>query len=392
LGTGANLSWETDFLTAYYSYNYSEGNNSVSGSESINDSHFGKVETTASFWQDKGSVTLSQQYSYSKNESSSRTTAGVALIELSMASYTATQDPTDNTVPGSNAALTNDSKTDSAVTVNNPGDPNRLNISIKSNFQQADTIYLYTDSDITAPVSAEFIWDLYSSSDNSNWTLEKAGVTATYSSTDTRFEIDTSGYSKDYLKLVASSDPAATLVTFSEIEVYQQVNSTDSMVTIATDVTNYITDLNLSLELIPDLNLSTSASYEQNEYSSSANQKSSRFSSTISWDPNEFFKSSLTGSITSRKRETDLEEQTRTYSLHIEVPPLPSIDTAFGATMSETYRGQEHLTTNYLYSLDIVADLYTDLDSRFNFQYDQSDDQIKQTSWRHAIFPHSMPF
>ena|GEM_PF-5377515 len=382
--SGVSLSWggSEDPVHVFYSYNRQEGNNHVADSRSQSDNHFAKVEGEGSFWGNKGHLALSQQYAYTKNKSFSRVDAasGTAQVIVSVTAYSAILDPAANASLTLNSALTNNNKTDVALTVNDPADPNRLAVGIKSNGQVVKSLYLYTDTTLPSATSSQFGWDLYFSNDNTNWTLAKTNITASYDSGNNRFVIDISGYQKNFLRVVAVNDPVAASVNFSEIEVYQEVSSSATTALVASDNTNWTTDANLSMQLRPNLTLTSNFSYTKDEYSAGSGQQTTKLSGGLGWDADYYLNVQLNGSLNSTSSESAATYQTRTYGLTLTSPVLPTLDTAFGTTISQYLEGGAVLSTSYNYNLQMNAAIYHDLDARLNASYAKTDNEGDQSS------------
>ncbi len=382
--SGVSLSWggSEDPVRVFYSYNRQEGDNHVADSRSRSDSHFAKVEGGVSFWGNKGHLALSQQYAYTKNKSFSRVDAasGTAQIIVSVTAYSAQLDPAANASLTLNSSLTNNNKTDVALTVNDPADPTRLAVGIKTNSQAVKSLYLYTDTTLPSATNSQFGWDLYFSNDNTNWTLAKTNITAFYDSGNNRFVIDISGYQKNFLRVVAVSDPVATSVNFSEIEVYQVVSSSAATALVASDNTNWTSDANLSMQLRPNLTLTSNFSYTKDEYSAGSGQQTTKISGGLGWDADYYLSVQLSGSLNSTSSESTATYQTRTYGLTLTSPVLPTLDTAFGTTISQYLEGGAVLSTSYNYNLQMNAAIYHDLDARLNASYAKTDSERDQSS------------
>jgi len=375
--TGFSLDWDDLPVKGFYSYNWLEDNNDVTSARFRSYNHLGRLSTDSSFWRDKGYISLSQQYSFTKNENRVKNDGtGTALVKVNMTAYAAEADPAISITLPANGALTNGDKTDVAVSVNDPPDPDRMMIGIRPNFRTVHTLYLFTVDSLSAAVSSQFTWDLYYSNDNYNWTLARSSVPASYDSTARRFEIDISGFDRDFLRIVAVDDPSADQVDFAEVEVYRKEAATGDYITVKDDQTVWSSDVDISLDIQPTLTLTANFSYEQNDYSNSPDLRTTKVNSALRWEMADSVFADLTGSYTLRDREDSANEEYRTYGLSLTVPLLPSVHTVGGATLSEDYEDSTKMTTTWNYDLQVVADLYSDLDSRFNLSYDQSTDEI----------------
>jgi len=379
--SGVSLTWGNNNqpVKVFYSFNRQENNDHAAGTSNRSDSHLADIEGTVSFWQNRGPLALSQQYAYTKNKYYSRVdqSSGTALVRISMAAYSGQVDPAANVSLSLNSGLTNNNKSDAALVVNDPADPNRMAVGIRADSQPINELYLYTDIALSPAISSQFTWDLYSSNDNTNWTLVKNNVTAPYDSASQRFEINMSGYQSNFLRVVAVNDPAATSVNFSEIEVYRVITANPAATTtsVVNDQTRWATDANLSLQVRPDLTLTSNLSYEKNEYSSGPDQRNTKVSGGLGWTPDYYLTVQLNGSLNSIAVDNSPTSQSRIYGLTLSSPLLPTVDAVLGATMSQYLEGSEKVTTGYNYNLQMNAAIYNDLDARINASYAQTDNE-----------------
>nr|MBF0220885.1 hypothetical protein [Desulfobulbaceae bacterium] len=370
--SGLNLAWDFFPSKLFYTYNINESHNKVTEGKSQSDTHFARFNTERSFLDEKISVSFSQQYNTTTSKNRLAVSSGVAMLPIATSGFGQERNPPGGnyslpTLPG----LTDGDTTDSVVTT--VDDAALMQIAFRTNYQTVTTLYLYTDAVLPIATYSAFSWDLYSSAGNLTWTLEQSGLTATYNTTYGRFEIDVSGYSRNFLSVVAVSDAGATLVTFSEIELYQEIAATGSTTLVQSRSENHSTNVNLNFQLKPDLRLSSNFSYNLNESSTSVSANSTDVNSSLSWNPTNDLAVRLNGGVTSSSAGNSLEDQTRTYGLSVSFPPLPTVDSSWGVTLTETYEGTHHLTSGYNYSMQLVADIYEDLTARFNGSFAQND-------------------
>lgn len=368
---GGSLDWDLALAKVFYSANRNEDTDFVSGGQSKEQSHLTRLATDASFWDGLGTVSLSQQYAYTDSEDRAVAEAGVALIPLQVSAYHGETVPNPATLSG-NAALTDDDKEAPAVTVNNPIHP--MNIGIRTNFRQADRAYLYTDSALSATTSSQFRWDLYSSNNNVDWTLERSSMIVSYNSFMRRFEFMLLGPAKEFLKVVAVRDPAITAVNFTEIEVYQAVTTSEPSIVLRDDQASYQTDANLSLRLRPDLQLTSSVFYLQNNNTASPDMTHTGVNSGMTWSPRQDWSLRLSNDLNTRERTNALTDEMHSYGLSVGFPTIPTVNSSLGVTLSELYEGGQKINAGTNYALQFIADLYTDLNARLNLSLLQNDE------------------
>ena len=375
--SGANLDWDLALAKVFYSANTHENRDQLSGDRSKNQVQLTRIETDASFWHGLGTVFLSQQYGAVDSQYGSQVIGGIALMPVSVAAYHGETVPDPATL-SANAALTDGDKETTAVTVINPIHP--MNIGIRINFSQADRVYLYTDIVLSAATSAQFSWALYSSNNNVDWQLEQASLSGPYNPVLQRFEFVIAGQTKEFLKLVAVNDPAITAVNFTEIEVFRAVNATGSFLEQQDTQTTNQTNANLSLQLRSDLQLTSSVSYLRNNYTMGADMTTTDVTSGLAWNPNPDWSVRLNGNRNSRDRGQSFADETRSYGVSIGFPTLPTVDSMVGVTLMQLYQQNRLVTNGMNYTLQLIADLYADLNARFNFTLNQNDEQLPEAA------------
>lgn len=374
-GGGGSLDWDLALARVFYRFTAHESDDLQSGSWSKVENQLARVETDASFWGGRGTVNLSQQLTYGNNENRARLEGGIALIPVIVSAYSgeALSTPVTLTL---NSSLTDGDKEVTAVSVNNPLRP--LNLGLGINFRQVDRIYLYTDSVLSTATSAQFGWELYSSNNNRDWTLERAQVIGTYNPIFRRFEFVVPAQDKEFLKLVAVRDPAITQVNFTEIEAWQAVRDTGQAIVVSDDQESQQTDANLALQLRPDLQLTSNVNYAQHQSSLSADVTNTNINSGLTWIPRQDWSVRLNNALNSRDRDEDLADETHSYGLMVGFPTLPTVDSVMGVTLSEYYEGEAKISTGTNYTLQVIADLYTDLNARLNVSLNRIDTPLTE--------------
>lgn len=373
--TGLNIQWGFLLSKLFYTYNLNENKNKVTGGSGNVSSHFARYQTSRSFWREKVSVNFSQQYNGSDNKNILPVNGGIALLPMSVAGFSGeVSSPAGNYSLATNSDLTDTDVTDRAVTTTH--DVNYLNIGFKTNYQTVTTLYLYTSTNLSFAAHSAFSWDLYSSTANATWTLEKSGLSATYDSLNNRFVIDISGYTREYLGVVAATDAGAILVSFSEVEIYQEISASGSQTLVKNRTSSQQTDVNLSFKITNDLQLTSNLTYEQNNNSVGTDSHSTKVSNGINWFLADGMTLRANANFISRKRDNTPEDQTRSYGLSLEFLPLATVDTVLGVTLFELYESDQKLSESYNYNLQMVARLYEDLDARLDATFTQSDDNV----------------
>lgn len=370
---GASLDWDLALARVFYRYNTYESNNLISDYESEVKDQLTRIETDASFWSGRGAVSLSQQIASVTTDTLTRVAGGIALLPVPVSAYHGESVPSPVTL-AVNGALTDGNREGVAVTVNNPVRP--VNIGIRVNFQPIHRIYLYTETALSPAVSSQFVWDLYTSNNNVDWALAQTSVPGSYNTVEKRFEFVVPPYTREFVKLVAVNDPDITRVNFTEIEVFQALAADSTTLSYDDSRDTYQTNASMSLQLRPDLQLTSNVDYLKNESSAGYNLISTGVSSGLNWNPNPDWSVRVDGNQNHRKRTGIIDEETRGYGVSIGFPTIPTVDSMAGVTLSEYYEGSTKNSLSYNYTLQFIAELYQDLNGRLNVDYTQSDNLL----------------
>lgn len=367
---GANLDWDFALARVSYRHNANSSNNLISDTEYQTKDQQLRIETNASFWQGKGSASLSQQINNVNTESLSRAAGGTALLPVLVSAHHGESVPDPVTLPV-NGALTDGNLDGVALTINNPVRP--MNIALRINFQQVDRIYLYTDTALSTAVASQFRWDIYTSNNNIDWVLAQTSIAGTYNSVEKRFEFMVPPYVKEFVKLVAVNDPAITAVNFTEIEAYQALAADSTTVAASNTNNSYQTNVSMGLQLRPDLQLSSNATYLKNDSSAGYEMTTTGVSSGLAWNPNPDWSVRVSGNQSRRERAGVINDESRGYGISVGFPTVPAVDSVFGLSLSEYYEGAIKTSLSYNYTLQFIAEIYRDLNGRLNFNVTQSD-------------------
>ncbi|MBP2682800.1 MAG: hypothetical protein H6Q79_839 [Deltaproteobacteria bacterium] len=176
-----------------------------------------RVNYSNSWWQRR--ITFALDYNYN-GQVIDTTTAGAGELEFpvfTLAGLSALSDTPDNVVLASNPALidgNNAASTGINLGLATPGGDNRLrNMGLDfGSGTEANALYVSVDRDV-AQVAGAFIWRIYTSGDNQNWTLRQTVSPAIYSPTFNRFEIRFANVNDRYVKVVTA--PLSPAVPFA---------------------------------------------------------------------------------------------------------------------------------------------------------------------------------
>jgi hypothetical protein len=387
---GLNVNWKIPIVSAFYSYYDTENTDRAAASQDTNQSHFARLQADRSFWDNRLSIAVSQQYSRSVAEfqfSGDLEESKIPITNIT-ALYEVDETPLEGELDSNDALI--DHIKDAAALEIKPDDAANIGLGFGLDFQGADLLYLYTVETLRTDAERAFKWDVYVSDDNFTWTLKSRNIEARdYELAFRRFVIDLPGISSRYIKLVASAWPNET-VAFSEIEVFRKATSKHEK----TEYEDYLTDVGLSFRLATDLNLTYNLSLETATTDPGSERKRRTQAGTLRWTPSRYFAPGLSISESTEKttEEKTTEESTdnapseseenawtvpetlnRSYSLVISSQPLDTLDLSTSVTHRESYEDSTKITTSQLVSFYAGAALFPDLDSSLDLTYNTTD-------------------
>lgn len=197
-------------------------------------SHAGRLTYGDTFWERRLLVSAEYNVNYQKREFFTDGGAQVLVPVLPAAGLSANDDIPTDVVLAPNPALTDGDRAASAgINLGLPppgGDDALRNIGLDFTAPaNVDTLRVWVDRVLPPEISSSFVWEVYSSANNLDWTLE--GVAAsTFGLLDTFFELRFDDLGGRYLKVVTSpldlTNPAADAFPFilvTEMEAFDRV-------------------------------------------------------------------------------------------------------------------------------------------------------------------------
>ena len=210
------------FLNLYYDYRHNVSDNYVEGSTQKSDTYDGRVDFRKSFWDNR--VTTSGNYFI--NNRKTKTTireAGGHVDEKRRAIaglYKHDTNPPLTELEPLPALIDGNKERSTGVNIGGGSRYWKQNIGADLNFAtQVYKIYLYTTEPDSQFGEDNFIWDVYSSGDNWNWTQITDGVGFDYNTLEKRFEISFASTTARYFKVVDRENDQKDLYV-TEIEAF----------------------------------------------------------------------------------------------------------------------------------------------------------------------------
>ncbi|MCK5229616.1 MAG: hypothetical protein KAR13_05085, partial [Desulfobulbaceae bacterium] len=289
---GFTLDWDLNIFTIYYRYGINASSDEIEGRESESTDHNARFEALQSFWDNRLTLSLSQQFTINDTESTSRV-AESRFAYFGLTTWTRTLSGHDDTPDqGSTSLVTNNLLKnndffDTAAEID-PATEN-LNIVIKVNREQIDLFYVYTEQNVPNP--AAFRWEVYYCDDddaidnNTEWTRLTLDASTSYNSSRRRFEVDVSRFYNNYLKVVAVVDPPSEAVV-TEVDAARRITSEgQTSVTEKVDRTESISDFGMDLAITPDLSIDCSVTLQSTDSSDNDESSQRTISSGVRWMP-----------------------------------------------------------------------------------------------------------
>ena len=331
------------FLNLYYNYMNTITDDYVADSSGETNSHEGRINFRRSFWSNK----VTSSGSYSIKETKTETEARGKDIEVdeqksaSAGLYKATNAPDTVTSISLNDKpdlIDGDKATSTGIQIGGfpTSDYDDQNIGLEFTFStEIEKIYLYTTTPNTKFNKNNYTWDVYSSSDNSTWTLVKDTASFDYDRTQERFEISFTKTSAKYFKVVNDDNESYDLFV-TEIEAYG-VKAQAAYTTAETVATTETVQANLGFRPFDWLSFTYNINQDmQKSESGTTSTRTRRLSQNISGVVEKGFKVHKYLEVRPHyqkrleyKDESGAEtsSSTDTYRVHFLSSPLKTLDT-----------------------------------------------------------------
>lgn len=374
----AGVEWDFELFKTYYNVNRNRNNDNVTRNENSSTNHLARFETAGNFFADRLKLGFSHQYTLNDSESSTAVgEGGFALLRQNISQVLTGRDNTPLVTNSgeltSNGQLTDGDLVTPAGPFTDGIDIPPLNIALRLDLREVDRLYLYTENLVTLP--AAFAFDLYASQDGIDYQKLSTAVAFTYNPAERRFEFSVGALRHQWLKLVVTSSPIQR-VDFTEIEAYDQVDSTDAFVERKDRAESNLSDLVLAYQVSATLGLTYNLSMEYGSYSADRGFERRNQIGQLRWVPVPWLTSSLGMSENWEDADGSPESLNRTYSLRLSAPPLPTVDTNFGLSRSERYEEGSLISTSHTAGLYTSAALYPDLDANLDLTWSSSEQEL----------------
>ncbi len=355
--------WESETVEAYYSYYTQLRDDHVERSSYDEKKHFGRIDYTNSFFADQVDMSFSGQLTDSTTDFSATGDGEEIAIRVGGSQGLAGVDPTpeSGSLPGV-PALIDGNKNSVAFAIKLH---EIANFGIKVDLQQVDSIYVYTDEiDPLLIGETELLrWDLYSSDDGVNWQKEANNPITTYNRDKFRYQVQTGGLKRIYLKLVVTAWPPSFTIPITEIEAYRNESDSGNNITERQEYTRTLTELNLRYTPTTTTRFSYSLVWDNSDYNIGNDRRRIFQTGGIRWEYSQFFMPTFTINNTSTTN-SDIEDTNQlSYTFNVQSILLPTLEANLGITRNENTTDGEPQSTNHTVHLYLTAALYPNLDT-----------------------------
>ena len=356
--------WEDLNLT--YIYTRLDADDRMGGFDTLDQTHFGTVNYTHNFLNDRLSMNTNYAIRYNTLEFPGAETVQLPLQPFEGLYRVDNNPPDDGQLNMSSNALIDGNLTVPAATALNIGSApvnqtNYINIGLSFvSARDVDEIYIYVNSGsrpLTAAIADSFSWAVYTSPDNtstSTWTLVATVSPASFGDIDNRFEISFPQVNTQYIKVVTRAlspvlDPPPGEfrdIFITEMQAFSTLSGTQVNHTFTTLDQNY--NLNLTARLTDKTSLGYSLQYFNENQDSPAEDSSQLFNNIfLNHTFNEIFSSSASFSRGGSK-QGDRKTTTYLYGASLRGAYLPTLNQTL--TLSGSNENEEEGSA-YTYSI-----------------------------------------
>ena len=362
---GVDVNYEYSIFKVYYNYRDSKTEDLVDDSTTWDYNHFASIEASKDFFDHRLSLSASHQISYTKNETETKAKGGKVVIPVSVVmGYSGVDDsPEDGTLASNPALIDGDRFTSAGVDIGNTED---VNLALETVYREVNLIYVYTEDDVPSSWVGQYRWELYKSSDGTNWDLVALNLSYSYDHDAKRFEIELPDVTDRYVKLYVAQIPDSGDVYVTEMEAYYEETTSKSKVTTVNRYRGLRSSFNLNWRPWETVLASYNSTLNKAKPDPGPDSRDVSHSASVEWSPSRYFSPSVHFGTTSRTTDGEKKRKSYNYSLTINSSPLDTLDLSWGASRNEEYEGGDKEsrtdTLDFYATATIFPDLTANLD------------------------------
>lgn len=379
-----SIEYELADFSMLYDYSNAISDNMINGASTENIEHLAQLKYSRSFIGNMLTLTASQQYR--ENQTTTKTPTGFGgEFLLPVTILTGSSDPDDTPA---NGVLTNnqdlvDHDVASPAGVNITTSPVQQNMAVQVNRQPVSRLRVLLDQQLSTTLQGLLSWQVWVSDDGVGW-AQVAIIPAVYQVEDNRsvvvLDLPNASNSR-YLKAVSHiSIVSANSVFVTELEAGEIRTSTESRVSIRTNVISHQTEFGLSYRPSEQRQVNYNVRRVKNEQDRGADNEQLNQSLNVSFFPVERLNVSLGVNENSDKVDGSEDRNIRSYAASMNAELLKTLNMSLGYTRTEIDNNDgldtNSDTINALFNAIIYPDLTASLTNSWSHSQNQAGGEI----------------
>ncbi|NOY12266.1 MAG: hypothetical protein GXP51_00785 [Deltaproteobacteria bacterium] len=378
---GASTEYSFEHVDLLYDLRHSQSSDHVQNSDNETLDQTAQVSYDQNFMQGRISVSASQQFQMTENNTETRVGVGNAyFVDVNAVTgfYAVDNSPTLGFLATQPDLVDGDLVSPTAIDIFASTD--MQNIGVQVNFQTTTRLEVFLDQQLTLTQQSLLSWQAYRSDDGNNWTLLGGAVTYPLENSRTVVTIDLpTPLTARYVKVVSDATLAsATPVFVTELQASEERVATTNVVSLSRESKSLQTQFNTSVRLTDHWSISYSLRRAETRQDIGDTVQFNH-SLTSSYNPSEKLGFAVGVSENSDEADNSPGRRNRSYSVSMSMLPLPTLSLSLGYTRSESQSddGQDTLSDSISSSLN--ATIYPDLTASLAANWSRSKDLAEGT-------------
>jgi hypothetical protein len=263
-------------LDLWYVGTYTNNQDKIRNFESTQWSNEGRLAYSTTLFNGRTSLTTDNRVNVTTFDTKTAGSGQVGLPVFPLAGLSALSDTPANVALGPTPALIDRNLTASAgINIGLPalgGDARQRNVGVDFLApQELNSLQVWVDRDLPFDIANSFLWEVYTSTDNVNWTRYQAGRPAPFGPFEKRFEISFPSVTTRYIKVVTRPLSGAViippgfanpdLIFITEVQAFLNTPAQDIRQSTTRTFQNYTLDVKTRLLNTPTLYYDFNAYY-----------------------------------------------------------------------------------------------------------------------------------